>query len=100
MKGGRLIFAFLLLSNLAASAQHTLLLRDEGMSKLSLVNLKDPKGDWQVDVPAGRDLQLIGKGLVLIGTGNGYEEREIASGKKVREATSWPGTIAARRLVN
>src|SRR5678815_2531784 len=80
-----------------ALAQHTLLLRDEGMSKLSYVNTADQKPKWQVDVPQGRDLQLVGQGRVLIGTGNGYEEREISSGQKVNEATNYPGTIAARR---
>jgi hypothetical protein len=42
----------------------------------------------------------VGNGWVLIGTGSGYEEREIATGKKVFELASFPGTIAARRLRN
>src|SRR4051812_27732405 len=96
----RIGFLILCTSGGLLSAQHVMLLRDEGMSKLSLVNLADPKADWQVDVPAGRDLQLVGKGLVLVGTANGYEEREIATGNKVREITTWAGTIAARRLRN
>jgi hypothetical protein len=83
-----------------ASAQHVLLLRDEGMSKLSLFNPGNARANWQVDVPAGRDLQLVGNGLVLLGTGKGYEERQIATGKVVREVTDWPGAIAARRLAN
>lgn len=51
-------------------------------------------------VPVGRDLQLVGNGRVLIGTGNGYEEREISSGNKVSELISFPGTIAAHRRRN
>jgi hypothetical protein len=81
-------------------AQHILLLRDEGMSKLSLVDMKTPGKDWQVPVPAGRDLQLVGRGRVLLGTATGFEEREIETGNKVVEASSWPGTITARRLSN
>jgi hypothetical protein len=51
-------------------------------------------------VPPGRDLQLVGNGRVLIGTGAGYEEREIATGKKLFELASFPGTVSARRLRN
>ena len=77
-----------------------LLLRDEGLSQLCYVNLANPATNWYVPVPAGRDMQLVGNGRVLIGTGKGYEEREIATGKKIFELTSFPGTIAARRLRN
>jgi hypothetical protein len=93
-----ILIAGLFLSDI--NAQHLLLLRDEGMSKLSLVNTKDNSIKWQIDVPPGRDLQLVGNGNVLIGTGNGFEGREIETGKKVFELTSMPGTIAARRLAN
>lgn len=77
-----------------------LLLRDEGLSQLSYVNLADSGSNWYVPVPAGRDMQLVGSGRVLIGTGNGFEEREITTGNKVYELTSFPGTVSARRLRN
>lgn len=77
-----------------------LLLRDEGLSQLSYVDLTNPSANWYVPVPAGRDLQLVGNGRVLIGTGNGYEERDISNGNKLHEVTSFAGTIAARRLRN
>ncbi len=77
-----------------------LLLRDEGLSQLSYIDLANPKSNWFVKVPSGRDLQLVGNGRVLIGTGNGYEEYEITTGKKVFELASFPGTISARRLRN
>lgn len=77
-----------------------LLLRDEGLSKLSYVDLANPENNWFAPVPAGRDLQLVGKGRVLIGTGTGYEERLIANGNKVFEISSFPGTQTARRLRN
>ncbi len=82
------------------SQQHRLLLRDEGISKLSYADLEKPDKNWYVTVPAGRDIQLIGRGRVLIGTGTGYEERLIATGEKVAEITSFNGTITARRLKN
>jgi hypothetical protein len=77
-----------------------LLLRDEGKSQLSYIDIANPGKNWYVPVPAGRDIQLVGNGRVLIGTGTGYEEREIASGKKMFELTGFIGTIAARRLQN
>ena len=77
-----------------------MLLRDEGLSQLSYVDLSNPTGNWYASVPSGRDLQLIGNGRVLIGTGTGFEEREITTGKKVFELNSYTGTVAARRLRN
>ena len=77
-----------------------LLLRDEGLSQLSYVDIGNPTSNWYTPVPSGRDLQLVGNGRVLIGTGTGYEEREIATGKKMFELTSFTGTVAARRLRN
>jgi len=77
-----------------------LLLRDEGISQLAYVDLKNPAANWYTAIPTGRDIQLVGKGLVLVGTGNGYEEYELATGKKMFELISYPGTLAARRLRN
>jgi hypothetical protein len=77
-----------------------LLIRDEGISQLAYVDLANASNNWYVPLPSGRDLQLVGQGRVLVGTGHGYEEHEIATGKKVNEVTSFPGTIAARRLRN
>jgi hypothetical protein len=76
------------------------ILRDEGLSQLAFIDLANANSNWYVAVPPGRDLQLVGNGRVLIGTGTGYEEREIASGKKMFELTSYPGTVSARRLSN
>jgi hypothetical protein len=81
-------------------ASRQLLLRDEGLSQVSYVDLKNPAANWMLTVPKGRDLQLIGNNLFLMGTENGFEEREIKTGKQVFELTSYPGTIAARRLRN
>jgi len=79
---------------------HKLLLRDEGVSQLAYIDLTNPAANWYTPIPTGRDLQLVGKGRVMVGTGNGYEEYEITSGKKVYALTSFPGTLAAHRLRN
>jgi len=80
--------------------KHIFLLRDEGLSQLSYEDTDNPVNSWYVTVPPGRDLQLVGNGRVLIGTGNGYEEYEIKTGRKVFALTKFEGTIAARRLRN
>ena len=79
--------------------QH-LLLRDEGLGQLSYEDLSNPANNWYLPVPAGRDLQLVGNGRVLMGTGYGYEERDIATGKLLGELNNFPGTVCARRLRN
>jgi len=94
-------FAFPACSQRASDpSKRKLILRDEGLSQLSFEDTGNPEANWYTKVPPGRDLQLIGNGLVLIGTGTGYEEREVASGKKVKELTSYEGTMSARRLRN
>ena len=82
------------------SNKRRLLLRDEGLSQLSYIDLGDPSKNWYLPVPAGRDIQLVGRNRVLIGTGAGYEERDITTGNKVYEMAAFNGTLTARRLRN
>ena len=84
----------------SSAAPKQFLLRDEGLSQLSYVDLAQPEKNWYVPIPNGRDLQLVGQGRVLVGTGDGYEERDIKTGNKVAELTTFKGTLAARRLRN
>jgi hypothetical protein len=76
------------------------LLRDEGLSQVSFINLDDSTANWYVKVPAGRDLQLVGNGRVLVSTGTGYQELDIRSGKMLKEVSDYPGAVMARRLKN
>ena len=85
-------------SRLSGTTPKQLLLRDEGLSQLSYVDIAHPEKNWYVPIPTGRDLQLVGQGRVLLGTGDGYEEHDIKTGKKVGELTTFKGTLAARRL--
>jgi hypothetical protein len=77
-----------------------LILRDEGLSRLTYVDLASPAGRWSVAVPAGRDLQLVGGGRVMLGTDNGYEERLLTDGSRVAERATFAGTQTAHRLRN
>jgi hypothetical protein len=84
-----------------ASYNHRrLLIRDEGISQLAYLDLTNPAANWYMPIPGGRDMQLVGNGRILVGTGTGYEEHKIGTGKKVYELTTFPGTVAARRLRN
>ncbi len=76
------------------------ILRDEGLSRLTYVDLGSPGNGWSVVVPAGRDLQLIGDERVLIGTENGLEERSLADGSKLGELSQFGGTVGAQRLAD
>ena len=51
-------------------------------------------------MPVGRDLQVIGGGLLLIGTESGYEERKLADGSVVKSVADYPGAVSAHRLHN
>lgn len=95
-----LVSACTVLKTPASADSRKLILRDEGLSQLSYVDLNNPDKNWFVPVPAGRDLQLVGNGRVLIGTGSGFEERDITTGAKLSELTAFPGTQTARRLRN
>ena len=94
------LFSFLFGSASGQGTPKRFLLRDEGLSQLSYEDIAHPENNWYVKVPPGRDIQLVGQGKVLIGTGNGYEERNITNGEKVAELTSYPGTLSAHRLRN
>lgn len=82
------------------SGNRKFLLRDEGLSQVSFVNLDDSTANWFVKVPAGRDLQLVGNGTVLVSTGSGYQELDVRSGKLLKEVADYAGAVMARRLKN
>jgi hypothetical protein len=81
-------------------SQRKLLLRDEGNSAVHYVDLADPSKNWHQTVPTGRDIQLIGGKHFLIGTENGYQERNLSDGSVVKDVTTFAGTLDAHRLHN
>jgi hypothetical protein len=81
-------------------ADYRLLLRDEGNPALVYIDVRNSENNWRVDIPKGRDIQLIGDDRVLVGTENGWEERDISTGAQVNAFTGQPGTVSARRLRN
>lgn len=75
-----------------------LLLRDEGLLRVTLVDTARNQICWQQAAPVGRDLQVLENDRFLLGTERGYEERSTTTGEKLREETAFPGTVAAYRL--
>lgn len=82
-------------------APKDLVVRDEGLNRLHRIRPGAARElVWSVEVPPGRDLQLVGGGQVLVGTDKGYELHDLETGVKTRELTSLPGALAARRLAD
>ncbi len=80
-----------------------LIVRDEGKLRLHCVNTGKPADQallWSVPSPAGRDIQLVGDDRLVIGTGDGFEERSTKDGALLKAETRFPGTLAALRLAN
>ncbi|MES1208750.1 MAG: hypothetical protein ABUS79_22660 [Pseudomonadota bacterium] len=92
-----------LLGDVSAGGGHAprrLLINDEGNSALHHLDLLEPRNNWS-HAGAGRDLQLVGGGVVLRSQPAGYVELELATGAVVREVVvpGAPGGIeSARRL--
>ena len=86
----------------AARIRHEFLALDEGLVTLLHVDEHDPTKDWIVPVghPTPRDMQLIGRGRVLIGHDAGFSEFEISTGKVLHDVARYKGVTSARRLPN
>lgn len=82
------------------SRSRRFLLRDKGISQLGYIDMSNQKNNWFTSILTGREIQLVGHGRVLVGTGNGYEEHDIITGTKVYQLNSFPGTIATLKLRN
>jgi hypothetical protein len=90
-------------SNLGSSSvKHTFLAIDEGKVNLLYINENDSSKNWvkPITKKSPRDMQLIGKNLLLIGHDAGYVEVDIATGKAVKDVSAFKNVTSARRLAN
>ena len=85
-----------------APLQHEFIAIDEGLGTLLHVDERNPAKDWRVPVghPQPRDLQLVGRGRILVGHDAGFTEFDLASGKIAHEVATYKGVTSARRLAN
>jgi len=86
----------------AAPIQHDFVAIDEGLAQIFRVNEADPSKNWlrPVGQPTARDMQLVGGGRLLVAHDRGYTEFDLATGKTLRELTTYKNVTSARRLPN
>lgn len=79
-----------------------MLLRDAVRDRIAFIDVQSASKSWYIDLGGhGNDLQLVGDCQVMVGTDVGYAVYELRPPhQKTAELTSFPGTVAARRLRN
>ena len=87
--GWMLIVGLLLLVAAVAVAageiKHTFVATDESGRQLLYVDETNPANDWTVPLPGNRDIQLSGKGTVLVSVPVGYREYALKTGELLKE---------------
>jgi hypothetical protein len=83
-----------------ASAHNELVLYDDNGGNLLYVNNAKPTANWTTKSGTGRDLQLIGGGLVMLGKSDGWDEYRLSDGMKTGGQHGLAGTQAVHRLAD
>jgi hypothetical protein len=87
-------------SSSGASTHNELILYDDNGGNLLYVNNTKPSANWTTNSGAGRDLQLIGGGLVMLGKSDGWDEYRLSDGMKSGGVHGLKGTQAVHRLAD
>jgi len=84
----------------AAPIRHDFLAIDEGLGNLLRIDENDPSRNWRVPIHHARprDLQLIGRGRVLVSHELGYSVFDIATGRREFDLAAFANVSSARRL--
>ena len=83
----------------AAEVKHRFLAVDEARHQLVHVDQFDSSKDWTLPLPIKhRDIQLVGKNVVLLSSLEGFHEYDLAERRMLKEVKGYPGTVSARRL--
>jgi hypothetical protein len=82
--------------------KHEFLAIDEGLSNLLYINEANPAKNYVISIakPHPRDMQLEGDGKLLISHDEGYCEYEIATGKRLKDVSTFHDVSSSRRLEN
>ena len=85
-----------------AAIAHEFLAIDEGLAQLLHIDERNPAKNWIVPTnhAQARDLQLIGRGRVLVGHDEGYSEFDIATGELLKDVATYSGVTSVRRQPN
>jgi hypothetical protein len=77
-----------------------LILYNDVPGELLYVNHATPSMNWRVSSGAGRDLQLVGNGRVMLGKSTGWDEYNLSDGARVARVTNLSGTQSTHRLAD
>lgn len=77
-----------------------LMYNDGTPGELIYVNNATPAMNWRVTSGAGRDMQLIGGGRVMLGKSGGWDEYQLSNGARVGGVSTLSGTQATHRLAD
>ena len=85
-----------------APIKHDFIAIDEGLGNLLRVDENDPARNWRVPIGHSRprDLQLIGRGRLLLSHERGYCEYELATGRRLYDLATFSNVSSARRLAS
>src|ERR1017187_4943613 len=75
----------------ATHVRHRFLAVDDGTHTLVHVDENDPAQHWRIANGYGMDMQLLGKGRVLLNVDDGFREYEVASGKRPKSVNGAGG---------
>jgi hypothetical protein len=87
-------------SSSGAPTHNELILYDDNGGNLLYVNNTKPSANWTTNSGSGRDLQLIGGGLVMLGKSDGWDEYRLSDGMKSGGVHGLKGTQAVHRLAD
>jgi hypothetical protein len=83
-----------------APMHNEFVLYDDNGGNLLYVNNAKPSANWTTKSGTGRDLQLIGGGLVMLGKSDGWDEYRLSDGVKSGGQHGLAGTQAVHRLAD
>jgi len=83
-----------------APMHRELILYNDVPGELLYVNHGTPAMNWRVSSGAGRDMQLVGSGRVMLGKSTGWDEYQLGDGARVARVTNLSGTQSTHRLAD
>jgi hypothetical protein len=84
----------------AQTSPRELIVYDDSNGRLLYLNSATPSLNWASSSGAGRDVQLVGNGRVMLGKADGWDEYRVSDGVKVSGQHGFPGTDDTCRLAD
>ncbi len=84
----------------AGDIKHKFVATDESGKQLLYVDETNPDNDWTIPLKGNRDVQLSGKGTVLVSVPTGYQEYSLKGGKLIKDIKMGSRIQSLVRLAN